>query len=39
VHLCGKREARAGRKMGLLSAAAKTPREAVALLKTARSLS
>lgn len=38
VHLYGKREARAGRKMGHLSAAAKTPKEAVALVKKARAL-
>ncbi len=38
VHLYGKREARAGRKMGHISAAAKTPKEAVALVKKARSL-
>ncbi|HSQ64415.1 MAG TPA: hypothetical protein VLM85_14425 [Polyangiaceae bacterium] len=37
VHLGGNREARAGRKVGHLSAAAKTPKEAVALVKTARS--
>ncbi len=38
LHLYGKREARAGRKMGHLSAAAKTPKEAVALVKRARAL-
>ncbi len=38
VHLYGKREARAGRKMGHLSAAARTPKEAVALVKKARAL-
>jgi 5-(carboxyamino)imidazole ribonucleotide synthase len=38
VHLYGKREARAGRKMGHLSAAAKTPKQAVALVKRARAL-
>jgi 5-(carboxyamino)imidazole ribonucleotide synthase len=38
VHLYGKREARAGRKMGHISAAAKTPKEAVALVKKARAL-
>jgi len=38
VHLYGKREARAGRKMGHLSAVGKTPKEAVALVKRARAL-
>lgn len=38
VHLYGKREARAGRKMGHISAAAKTPKAAVALVKKARAL-
>jgi 5-(carboxyamino)imidazole ribonucleotide synthase len=38
VHLYGKREARPGRKMGHLSAAAKTPKDAVALVKKARAL-
>jgi 5-(carboxyamino)imidazole ribonucleotide synthase len=38
VHLYGKREARAGRKMGHLSAAAKTPKQAIALVKKARAL-
>ncbi len=36
VHLYGKREARAGRKMGHLSAVGKTPEEAVALVRKAR---
>lgn len=38
VHLYGKREARAGRKMGHLSAVGKTPKDAVALVKHARLL-
>jgi 5-(carboxyamino)imidazole ribonucleotide synthase len=38
VHLYGKREARAGRKMGHLSAVGKTPKQAVALVKRARAL-
>jgi 5-(carboxyamino)imidazole ribonucleotide synthase len=38
VHLYGKREARPGRKMGHISAAAKTPKDAVALVKKARAL-
>ncbi len=38
VHLYGKREARAGRKMGHLSAVGKTPKEAIALVKRARAL-
>ena len=36
LHLYGKRDARPGRKMGHLSAAATTPEEAVALVKRAR---
>jgi 5-(carboxyamino)imidazole ribonucleotide synthase len=36
LHLYGKRDARPGRKMGHLSAAAATPGEAVALVKRAR---
>ena len=36
VHLYGKREARAGRKMGHLSAVGKTAQQAVALVKRAR---
>ena len=36
LHLYGKRDARPGRKMGHLSAAAATPEEAVALVKLAR---
>jgi 5-(carboxyamino)imidazole ribonucleotide synthase len=38
VHLYGKREARAGRKMGHLSAVGKTPKQAIALVKRARAL-
>jgi 5-(carboxyamino)imidazole ribonucleotide synthase len=38
VHLYGKREARAGRKMGHLSAVGKTPKQAVDLVKRARAL-
>jgi len=38
VHLYGKREARAGRKMGHLSAVGKTPKQAVALVKRARAV-
>ncbi len=38
VHLYGKREARAARKMGHLSAVGKTPKDAIALVKRARAL-
>jgi 5-(carboxyamino)imidazole ribonucleotide synthase len=36
LHLYGKREARAGRKMGHLSAVGSTPEEALARIRAAR---